>query len=208
MAYHKRPATERACAHCGTVFPAAHKARLYCSASCNTLAWRARRAAAAPKGTPASPTALAAPPLPVATSPQGLDFTLRNVGVIAVGTAVGQLAVQAGTHLVQALARPTNDAWVPVELRQATGSLRWVQLPGWAAPQQAVQGVYRGYVFYYCAAARLLFGETTTGALLPIPSRAQLDRLLPPERVLSLLPVADGLAPSTPPALAVPDTTE
>ncbi|WP_201987223.1 hypothetical protein [Hymenobacter rubidus] len=201
MAYHKRPAQARACAHCGAVFSAAHKSRRYCSSSCNTLAWRARRALAGPLA-PAPRAVPEAPPAAEA-GPQALDFSFRNVGVIAVGTAVGQLAVQAGTYAVRALARPAPDAWVPAELRGSTGLRQWVQLPGWPAAQLAVQGVYRGHVFHYCAAAGVLFGETTAGAWLPIASRAQLDHLLPPERVRPLVPAYPS---PTPPALPAAGT--
>lgn len=44
MAYRPVPQGPRVCVHCNTLYYAKDKRRIYCSSSCNTLAWLARKA--------------------------------------------------------------------------------------------------------------------------------------------------------------------
>lgn len=44
MAYRPVPLTPHTCVHCNTLYYAKDKRRIYCTSSCNTLAWMARKA--------------------------------------------------------------------------------------------------------------------------------------------------------------------
>lgn len=90
MTYHKRVAKKRKCAHCGDKFLSNHKSRIYCSQSCNTLAWRARRAPEEEAGS-----------LPAVAAGPGLAFSARNVGMLTLSSALGTLLAQLGTSLTQ-----------------------------------------------------------------------------------------------------------
>lgn len=97
MTYHKRPLQTRRCAHCDAAFEAAHKSRLYCCQSCNTLAWRARQT-----GRPTS-RALAGTDDPAALPPLPL-------GLVAAGAALGSLGAQAATYVAQQLTQGGSSA--------------------------------------------------------------------------------------------------
>ena len=90
MTYHKRPMQVRKCAHCRAKFESNHRSRLYCSSSCNTLAWRARQPAVEPAASAAAGEGAGA-----------LSLSAQNVGVLAFGAALGTAAVQGGTALWQ-----------------------------------------------------------------------------------------------------------
>lgn len=106
MTYHKRPVVTRKCAHCRTKFEAAHKSRLYCCQSCNTLAWRARQ----PKDSASAKSSAATEP-----SSNSLALTAQNVGVVALGT----LAAQGTTALLQhLLPAESPQGLLLAELRQ------------------------------------------------------------------------------------------
>jgi ribosomal protein S27AE len=113
MTYHKRVAKKRKCAHCGTKFLSNHQRRIYCSQSCNTLAWRARHAQQAQEDAqPAGPAA------------SGLAFSARNVGVLALSSALGTLAAQLGTDLTQRLLHGGTDReLLQAELRAGLAQL-------------------------------------------------------------------------------------
>lgn len=77
MAYTPKQMTDRICTHCGTSYQARDKRRIYCSSSCNTLAWMARQEK--------KPTDL---PKTDKAQPDGsLALTTQNVATIAVGAA-------------------------------------------------------------------------------------------------------------------------
>ncbi len=90
MTYHKREAKKRKCAHCGDKFLSNHKSRIYCSQSCNTLAWRARRALEGETD-----------PQPAVAGQPALAFSARNVGLLTLSSALGTLVAQLGTSLTQ-----------------------------------------------------------------------------------------------------------
>lgn len=75
MGYKRRESQEKQCQHCGKPFASSHKSRIYCSSSCNTLAWMKRRH------------------VNVDSSAQGggqqkatLDFNAPNVATLAAGS--------------------------------------------------------------------------------------------------------------------------
>lgn len=113
MTYHKREAKKRQCAYCGDQFLSNHQSRIYCSQSCNTLAWRARHA---PEAQPAAP--------PAGTEASGLAFSARNVGMLTLGSALGTLAAQLGTALTQQLRHGGTE----VELLRAEVRAGFAQL--------------------------------------------------------------------------------
>lgn len=73
MAYIPVPTTSRICAHCNGIYYAKDRRRLYCSSSCNTLAWIAR------KGHQTEKTGFAK---------GDLNFSFNNVATVATGTLV------------------------------------------------------------------------------------------------------------------------
>lgn len=165
MTYHKRPVQTRKCAHCRTQFECAHKSRLYCCQSCNTLACRARKQASTGNGRAGE-----------ARPARGdVLFSAHNVGVVAVGSALGTLAAQGGTYLAQQLIQggsdlellraevrqlrqalrvvsvlpelPSGVAFLPVALRTATAPIVSLAVGGRAVP--FVRLSYHGHVLYH-----------------------------------------------------------
>lgn len=192
MTYHKRPLVKRRCAHCDAKFEAAHKSRLYCCQSCNTLAWRARQpAATAPDRAQAGEV--------VSSS---LALTAQNVGVLALGhlaaqgtVAVVQHFVQGGSPQDQLLAEvrqlrqdlglaPAVGApavgtlppamkslpprvepprtFLPPALAAATAPVHHLAIGG-HAPRPFVRLVYAGHVLYHHPAQQLLYWEQAPG---------------------------------------------
>ncbi|QKG59250.1 hypothetical protein GKZ68_21455 (plasmid) [Hymenobacter sp. BRD128] len=110
------------------------------------------------------------------------------MGVIAAGSALGQLAVQVGTHMAQAFVSPAvapapdpdrdPAGWLPPALLAVPGPAAWVTLPGWPAAQVLVQRLYCGLTLYHCPAYQLLYCQTAPGTLTPVPSRAALAALV------------------------------
>ena len=76
MAYRPVPETPHTCVHCNALYYAKDKRRIYCTSSCNTLAWMARK-----------PTQKTPKPLvKVQTSPSPQNV---GVGAVEVGIALG-----------------------------------------------------------------------------------------------------------------------
>ena len=189
MPYHKRPLRACACRHCGQPFAAAHKSRLYCSSSCNTLAWRARRALAGPAPQPLAP-ALVPAPTPALPGAAELAFTWQTVGVIAAGTAVGQLALQAGAALFHSVTKPAAEtdpaAWLPPALRAGRGPAVLAHFPEAPRPVLLEQFVHEGVLLCYHRAAGRLFYPLATGVLLPVPTAANLGMLVEAARAAQM----------------------
>jgi len=69
--------TPRVCVHCNTLYYAKDKRRLYCTSSCNTLAWKARQGDQSEKKAPAN------------SSAQGeLEYSFNNIATVATGSLV------------------------------------------------------------------------------------------------------------------------
>lgn len=197
MTYHKRPIQVRKCAHCRAKFESNHKSRLYCSNSCNTLAWRARHGGTAAKGSArqAGPTG------------EDLPFSARTVGVVA----AGNLVAQAGTYVAQQLWQGGTDtallradvaaqfaalradlnlppapgptSFVPAAVRAATGPVRQLApLGGPGVPY--VQVPYHGHTLYYRAAEDVLLWESAPNTYKRIDEARLLAALAatPPQR--------------------------
>lgn len=191
MTYHPRPLQKRKCAHCQRTFNAAHKSRIYCSSSCNTLAWRARNAATA------------ADAGPHAAQPAGSDlpFSAQTVGVVAAGT----LAANAGTYLAQQLWQGGTDtellraevraafadlradlglpavaasaSFVPAAVRTATGPVVHIGPKG--GPRAPfVQVPFQDRLLYYCAAQDVLLCATAPNTYQRVSSAAELATLV------------------------------
>jgi len=176
MTYHKRPLQQRACAHCEAPFESNHQSRMYCSQSCNTLAWRARQ--------PAKRTEE-----PNATGRAELEFSVQNVGLLALSTALGTAAVQGTTALWQQATQGGSDldllraevrqlrqelrayrpgpppadglAWLPKALRSATAPLVPLQLG--AELVHAARVAFGGHVLYHHAGRQLLLWADASG---------------------------------------------
>lgn len=208
MTYHKRPVQTRKCAHCRTKFESNHKSRLYCCQSCNTLAWRARQLAAEP-----------ATPAGAGEGAVSLALSAQNVGLLALGSALGTAAVQGGTALwqqatqggtpldwvlaeVQALRRqvaaldaPPRIGFLPEAVRALAGPV--VPLVWENAAVACVRADYHGHVLYHNAAHGLLLWEERPGAYRRLASDPELARLVDPARQPApprLAPAADAAA--------------
>ena len=196
MTYHKRPLQQRACAHCEALFESNHQSRMYCSQSCNTQAWRARQPAK--RSTPAKQTEE-----PTVTGRADLAFSAQNVGMLALGTALGTAAVQGTAALWQQAAQGGSDldllraevrqlrqelraartgappadgvAWLPKALRSATAPLVPLQLG--AELVQAVRVEFGGQVLYHHAGRQLLLWADASGRLKAVRSPEQLAQL-------------------------------
>ena len=207
MTYHKRSAVVRKCAHCRTKFESNHKSRLYCCQSCNTLAWKARQG---PAGA-AKPTRP-----PVGAS---LDLSAQTVGVVALGSALGALAVEGGTYLAQQLTQGGSDFellradvrqlrqdlglpiappkkslsadFLPEALRAVTGPVVQLAVGGRMAP--FVRLSYHGHVLYHHPDQGLVLWEERSGKCHHVHSEQQLDQLAahPPTPIVA----AAALAP-------------
>lgn len=195
MTYHKRPMQVRKCAHCRTKFESNHQSRLYCSNSCNTQAWRARHGITTATGNTRR----------AQTTEGELPFTAHTVGVVAAGSAVGTLAVQAGTYLAQQVWQGGSDAellradmqakfaglradlglppehapasFVPAAVRAATGPVRQLGPKG-GALDPFVEVTYRGIALYYCAAKDVLLWSPGPNAYQRVSNRPMLERLV------------------------------
>lgn len=130
MTYHKRPTQTIDCAHCGTLFEAAHKSKMYCCQSCNTLAWQARHG---------KKKAVAGAKQPVGDTPSAvsLELTTKNVSVIALSAAFGNLVAQGSTSVVKHLMQGNANAQAP---QPAIGHMpqQLVQLPAGSDTEQPV----------------------------------------------------------------------
>ena len=189
MTYHKRPLQVRKCAHCRAKFETNHKSRLYCSNSCNTLAWRARQPAA-------EPAALAG----AGEGRGALALSAQNVGVLALGSAIGTAAVQGSTALwqhatqggtpqdlllaeVRALRHDVARLGVPSAagfLPDAVGALFGPMVPLRFGQRvlACVRVEYEGHVLYHHAERRLLLCETAGGGYRQVASAPELAQLL------------------------------
>lgn len=193
MTYHKRPLQQRACAHCEAPFESNHQSRMYCSQSCNTLAWRARQPAK--QSTPAKRTEESN-----TAGRVDLAFSAQNVGMLALGTALGTAAVQGTTALWQQATQGGSDldllraevrqlrqelrayrlgpppadrlAWLPEALRSATAPLVPLQLG--TELVHAVRVEFGGQVLYHHAGQQLLLWADASGRLKPVRSPEQL----------------------------------
>ena len=76
MAYHPVLPTPRICAHCNTHFVAKDKRRIYCSSSCNTLAWLARQ--------PQKKQAVSK----ASSQEKDLAFSFQNIATMAAGSTI------------------------------------------------------------------------------------------------------------------------
>lgn len=83
MAYIPVPTTQKICKQCNTLYYAKDRRRLYCSSSCNTLAWMAR------KGTQKT----------YKLASGNLSFSLQNIGV----TGLGATAAAVGNYVLNDL---------------------------------------------------------------------------------------------------------
>lgn len=172
MAYHKRPLTARLCAHCHAPFEAAHKARMYCSNSCNTLACRSRKASPT-RGRPVAP-----PPSPAAS----LTFDPQTLAVLAAGQVLGQFVWSMGARLVAHLSAPAVDPgmWLPAAVRAAPEPSQWLHAPDWPAPRLFAVYSFHGQCLCYRAADRLLLWASPVGEWVALTSPEQLAALAPP----------------------------
>ncbi|MVN79307.1 hypothetical protein GO988_23490 [Hymenobacter sp. HMF4947] len=160
MAHRKQLAQPRACAQCGTTFHTARKGHVHCSSACNTRAWRQRKPATEPLplGSPAVEAAPTAPPEP---SPVTLAFNGTNVGMLAVGTAMGNLLSAGVKQLFAPAARTLNLAaaqfptWPPAELLAAAQAPQWVADPAWAGQLWLLPTLYHGHTLHLYAEAGL-----------------------------------------------------
>jgi ribosomal protein S27AE len=193
MTYHKRPMEQRKCAHCKAKFLASHKSRLYCSQSCNTLAWRARQQAQT--ASVAEPTGQKEQ-----VSKTTLELSAQNVGMLALGSALGTVAVQGTTALLQggsdldllraeirqlrqevralhegAQARLSVLALLPEELRTATAPL--VSLRVGQDTVQVVRVEFHGQVLYHHEGRQLLLWEQKPGVYHALNKAEQLTQL-------------------------------
>ena len=201
MTYHKRPLQTRKCAHCRTKFESNHKSRLYCSQSCNTLAWRARQV---PKQ---AGSAAEQAPQPAGGGPATLGFSAQNVGVLALGAALGTAAVQGTAALWQQATQGGSDLDVlraeVRQLRQAVQALHPALAPapppsvlsglptalrtapaprvplqlGPGDPVLAVRVEFHGQVLYHHEGQQLLVWEATPGTYLRLTKAEQLPQL-------------------------------
>lgn len=222
MTYHKRLSQLIDCAHCGQVFEAAHKSRLYCCQSCNTLAWRARQG----KSKAATETKR---PLEPAQQSTSLELDAKTVGVIALSTAIGNLAVQGGTSVVQhlmqgnanvraiqpAIRQPHSEAlqiravpnteqpadFLPADLQAIAAPRKWIKLPD-KGNLAFVRLQHYGHELYYQAEHQLLLWKDEEGQLHAITSARMFARLARyPAPLANQLPkqpqpIAPELAPS------------
>ena len=212
MTYHKRPMQVRKCAHCHAKFECNHKSRLYCSNSCNTLAWRARHRGTVTKGSAreAGPT------------DEDLPFSARTVGVVAAGNLVAQASTYAAQQLRQGgtdieLLRadvaaqfaalradlnlppaPGPTSFVPAAVRAATGPVR--QLTPLGGPHVPyVQVPYHGHTLYYRAAEDVLLWESAPNTYKRIDEARLLAALAatpPQRRPEQALSPSDALSPT------------
>lgn len=195
MTYHKRPVETCKCAHCEAPFQSNHKSRLYCSQSCNTLAWRARQP---PRTTGPAEQA----PENVGGGPATLKLSAQNVGVLALGTALGTAAVQGSTALWQQATQGGSDLdllraevrqlrqalqafhpgsppsvlhLLPEELRTATAPRVPLQLG--QETVLAVRVEFHGQVLYHHEGRQLLVWEAAPGTYHRLTRAEQLSQL-------------------------------
>ncbi|MBO0940078.1 hypothetical protein J2I47_26270 [Fibrella sp. HMF5335] len=104
MAYKPVPTTQKVCVRCNTIYYAKDRRRLYCSSSCNTLAWMDRRGLGSSNQSQVEPKKAAG----------GLEFSLNNIGTIATGVLVADTAKVGLNALFDV--QPTN-AQIMAELK-------------------------------------------------------------------------------------------
>ena len=227
MTYHKRAAQTIECAHCGDFFESAHKSRIYCCQSCNTLAWQARQGKK-------KPIAEAKQPAEDNPGVVSLELSSKNVGIIALGAALGTLAAQGGTSVVKHLTQGNANAsapqlavgptpqklvqlpagsdteqpvdFLPADLQAVGAPLEWITLPGKGA-LAFVQLQYYGHELRYQAEHQLLLLQNKEVGYYAITSARMFTKLARyPVPSASQLPIqADSVgAESTPSAAAFP----
>jgi len=174
--------------HCAKPFESAHKRRIYCSHSCSTLAYYARKAQASPTGatTPAQgPLSGPVPPGGGASTPaaQTLDWNLQNLAVLGTASALGQLGVSLGKKVVQAFSEPAASP-IPVAAARVLDPLDWLptglltsdaprvplELPSLGQTFVFVQLRYLGHTLFYQPRRRALLWRVVPGQLLALLS--------------------------------------
>ena len=167
MAYRKRLPQPLACAQCGAPFLAARKGHVNCSNTCNTRAWRARRAAdagtespeVAARSEPEAPSLRAPSQEPTSLVPtsareapaEPLGF-FSTVAAAAMGNVVGNKLTDWWSPTQAAAPPPTSGwpTWPPAELLASTGPPLWVHDPRWAAPQLLTPVTHHEHRLYLC----------------------------------------------------------
>lgn len=193
MTYKRKPLSPRICTHCGDPYQAVDRRRLYCDPSCKTLASNARRRAADTSPTPE--TASLAAPVPAEASVASLPFDLQTVGVVAVGSALGNLGLRVAdklwsspppaprtpatpvTTVSLAPVREDPASWFPAAVLATPAASLPVEHPQWPTAQRCLQLDYFGRRFSYQPTLRCLFWECTPGQLLPLNQQAEFTRI-------------------------------
>lgn len=221
MAYRARPFVSKVCPQCGSSFDSNHQRRLYCSASCNTLAWLARKAQRFPLS---SVTVSAGGSQEPATAPsQTLALNAQNMGALILASAAGTLAAEGVGSLARAvLGQPTIEQQLLAELQalraalqppvepavapalpsgasgergpeawRVTGHTRWLRLTGETAPT-LFHELAQGERRRYLQRERGLLLEPGAGG-----------RYLPVQELPAAAPAAPALAPPAPAARPV-----
>ena len=225
MTYHKRATQTIECAHCGDFFESAHRSRMYCCQSCNTLACQARQG---------KKKAVAGAKQLMEDAPNvvSLELNPKNVGIIALGAALGSLAAQGGTSVVKHLTQGNANApalqpsigptpqklvqlptgsnteqpvdFLPADLQAIVAPLEWITLPG-KGPLVFVQLQYYGHELRYQAEHQLLLLKNNEVGYYAITSARMFTKLARyPALSASQVPVrADSVgAESTPSSAA------
>lgn len=126
MAYKPVPLSPKICVHCNTVYYAKDKRRQYCSSSCNTLAWMARRGLSGADQPQTKPKQTGAT----------LDPSWQNMGIL-VGSSLLADATKATLNAVFDV-EPTNRE-VMDQLNEIKQMLQRID------PGEATTGLKEGY---------------------------------------------------------------
>jgi hypothetical protein len=162
---------------------------MYCTNSCNTRAYNARKAAQKVRQVDLS-TDTAGLTAPVSVAPTGaltLDWSKQNLLVLSAASALGQLGVQLGASLlnlfmtpvaaspVEAAHRPDPLAWLPAGLLTAAAPRVVKELPALQRSFVFVELHYLGHVLYYQPKERWLLWRVVPGKLLALLSADYVD---------------------------------
>lgn len=170
---------------------------MYCCQSCNTLAWQARQ------GKKKTVTG-AKRPLEDTPNAVSLELNTKTVGVIALGAALGNLAAQGGTSVVQHLMQGNANAhapqpkigrmpqgpiqllaksdieqpndFLPADLQAIVSPLERITLPG-KGPLAFVRLRHYGHELYYQAGQQLLLWKKEEGKYHAITSARMFAKL-------------------------------
>lgn len=201
--YRKRAPQVRQCVHCADAFMSTHKRRIYCSDSCCTLAYYARKAQAAP---PPVTAPLTSPPsvevAPVPPPAVTLAVNAQNLALLATAPflteGIKQVAQFVG-KLIAPASQPSPLTWLPAMFRLLKQPLVSFQHVEWDEPRFFVPVEWGGTVFYYRAKQELLFWQAPDGRCYQLTQQAEFQAILARVRGQRLPTLTSGL--TLPPVL-------